>query len=467
MAGGELVLTSLTWYHRPEDAWTFVRSLTQAGAAGLVAGLAAVDAMPPALVAACTELGIALLTVPTSMSFNVLTESVARELLREQQQMAESLAVLGPEDVDAAEVVGRLVVRTGLSCTHLSAGGLTRTVAGEPLTEAERGLAWRAGVDGRGLPAAVRGDRPLTVVPLLAGSTGDIVGYLVLTGERRNWHPRVQVLIETAAERLSTPDQAALAVLDRRAEQLWSSSDDPGSPGTRDGTFVVVRASLVSPTAPVSLVRRIVAEMPDGPWGTVVDTTGTVTAFVHTTDDAAWTARARAQLSWYSYGIDPPEHLRVGISDPAPRSGLARALAAATTAHTWAAGGPAPVTVIAERDVGSHDLLLRLLPASLVHAHAERILEPVTRYDREHHSSLMTTLTEFLARSGSWNATAHALHVHVNTVRYRIRQVEKLTGRPLQREADRVDTRLAVECRRMVSALRNDPLDGSTVDPRR
>jgi hypothetical protein len=447
MAGGELVLTSLTWYRKPEDAWTFVRSLTQAGAAALVAGLAAVADMPPALVAACTDHRMPLLTVPTTKSFNALTESIARELLRERQQMAESAAVLGSEDADAAEVIHRLVARTGLSCTRLSAAGLIRNVAGEPLTDADRCLAWRAGVDGCGSPVTVRGGRLLTVVPLLVGSIGEIVGYLALSGDRRSWRPSVQVLIETAVERLSTPESPPRAVLDRRAEELWSELTDPAPADAGDERFVAVRASLVSPVAPAALARRIVAELPDGPWGTVVDTAGVVTAFVSTPEATGWTDRARSQLSWYAYGIGASEHFRVAISDPVPRSALAQALVAATAAHDWAAVATAPVTVIAERDIGGRDLLLRLLPTSLVLAHSERILGPINRYDRAHHSSLMATLSEFLAQSGSWNATAQSLHVHVNTVRYRIHQIEKLTGRPLQREADRVDTRLAVEGR--------------------
>ncbi|WP_414641072.1 helix-turn-helix domain-containing protein [Actinospica sp.] len=40
-------------------------------------------------------------------------------------------------------------------------------------------------------------------------------------------------------------------------------------------------------------------------------------------------------------------------------------------------------------------------------------------------------MRSFLAYDGSWTRTADALHLHVNTVHYRIRRVEEITGRDL------------------------------------
>jgi len=57
------------------------------------------------------------------------------------------------------------------------------------------------------------------------------------------------------------------------------------------------------------------------------------------------------------------------------------------------------------------------------------------------------TLREFLASSGSWNACAAKMYVHVNTVRYRIRRIEELTGRDLSCLDDQVDFFLALRIR--------------------
>ena len=48
---------------------------------------------------------------------------------------------------------------------------------------------------------------------------------------------------------------------------------------------------------------------------------------------------------------------------------------------------------------------------------------------------------------GSWNACAARMYVHVNTVRYRIRRIEELTGRDLSCLDDQVDFFLALRIR--------------------
>ncbi|MGH2603374.1 MAG: PucR family transcriptional regulator, partial [Dehalococcoidia bacterium] len=62
-------------------------------------------------------------------------------------------------------------------------------------------------------------------------------------------------------------------------------------------------------------------------------------------------------------------------------------------------------------------------------------------------SDLVQTLTVFLESSGSWNRCAAKLHLHVNTLRYRISRIEQLTGRDLTSFADRVDLYLALKLR--------------------
>ncbi|MGW4910838.1 PucR family transcriptional regulator [Streptomyces sp. NPDC004270] len=60
---------------------------------------------------------------------------------------------------------------------------------------------------------------------------------------------------------------------------------------------------------------------------------------------------------------------------------------------------------------------------------------------------LLSTLETFLACDGSWARTAEALHLHVNTVHYRMQRVEHFTGRDLSRLSDRLDLWAALMCR--------------------
>ncbi len=100
--------------------------------------------------------------------------------------------------------------------------------------------------------------------------------------------------------------------------------------------------------------------------------------------------------------------------------------------------------VVSSDEVASHVTLLAAVPDDVRRAFAARLLGPVVDYDRNHESELVATLETFLRCAGSWNRCAAELHVHVNTVRYRIRRVEELTRRDLSRIEDQVDVFLAL-----------------------
>jgi DNA-binding PucR family transcriptional regulator len=87
------------------------------------------------------------------------------------------------------------------------------------------------------------------------------------------------------------------------------------------------------------------------------------------------------------------------------------------------------------------------VPDDVRRTFAERVLRPVLAYDERNDAGLLETLEAFLDCSGSWSRTAERLHLHVNTVRYRIGRVEELTGRDLGTSADRVDVFLALRSR--------------------
>ena len=61
-----------------------------------------------------------------------------------------------------------------------------------------------------------------------------------------------------------------------------------------------------------------------------------------------------------------------------------------------------------------------------------------------HRAELIPTLEAFLACDGSWTRCAARLHLHVNTLRYRIGRIEQLTGRDLARLEDKLDFFLAL-----------------------
>ncbi len=65
-------------------------------------------------------------------------------------------------------------------------------------------------------------------------------------------------------------------------------------------------------------------------------------------------------------------------------------------------------------------------------------------------TALLETARAWLTAGGSHAATARALHVHKNTVRFRIRLLEDVTGRDLTRPADAAELFVALECVRIL-----------------
>ncbi|MEV0521714.1 helix-turn-helix domain-containing protein, partial [Nonomuraea sp. NPDC050405] len=139
----------------------------------------------------------------------------------------------------------------------------------------------------------------------------------------------------------------------------------------------------------------------------------------------------------------PGGRLRVGLSGAltgaaALRGGIEEAAHARRLADARSGG------VVTSDEIYTHALLLATVPGDVRRSFAGRLLGPLIDYDRRHQSDLVRTLGTFLDCAGSWNACGERLHVHVNTVRYRIGRVEELTGRDLSSMADRVDFFLAL-----------------------
>lgn len=72
------------------------------------------------------------------------------------------------------------------------------------------------------------------------------------------------------------------------------------------------------------------------------------------------------------------------------------------------------------------------------------ILGPILDYDAEHGTLLVTSLRTYLSHDRSLKTTSEALHVHKQTVVYRMRRVEELTGQQLGRIEDIVKFWLAL-----------------------
>jgi DNA-binding PucR family transcriptional regulator len=129
-------------------------------------------------------------------------------------------------------------------------------------------------------------------------------------------------------------------------------------------------------------------------------------------------------------------------------TGAAALLGAVAEARAAAAGGAVGSTrdhTVAGPDaLSSHALLLAAVPPELRESYRRRVLGPLLDHDRAHRTDLVRTLAAYLECSGSWSRCATAMHLHVNTVRYRIERIEALSGRDLRRLEDQMDLLLAL-----------------------
>ncbi|MDO0937603.1 PucR family transcriptional regulator ligand-binding domain-containing protein [Streptomyces sp. DG2A-72] len=144
-------------------------------------------------------------------------------------------------------------------------------------------------------------------------------------------------------------------------------------------------------------------------------------------------------------GLDEDGRVTLGVSAAVHSAeGLRGALEEARHARRVAAARPGRVCAAGHQELASHVLLLPFVPDDVRRAFTARLLDPLRDYDRRHRAELIPTLEAFLDCDGSWTRCATRLHLHVNTLRYRVGRIEQLTSRDLSRLEDKLDFFLAL-----------------------
>jgi purine catabolism regulator len=116
----------------------------------------------------------------------------------------------------------------------------------------------------------------------------------------------------------------------------------------------------------------------------------------------------------------------IGVSGPiAVATGFRESVRQARLAMTQAIELATAVLRYGDAETG-----LIMAPKSLAEARAlvGRYLGPLIEHDRLHDGALLATLRKFLENDGNWKATAYDLGIHRQTLVYRLKLVEQLTG---------------------------------------
>lgn len=504
LSGGELVLTGLAWRRGPEDSEPFVRRVAGAGVAALAAGEAELGGIPEDLVDACARHRLPLFAVDEKVAFATITEYVVRQVSTERAgdlaavvERHRRLMTAGPAGGGPDAVLDLLVTDLDLRAWVLSSTG--RRVAGtagntgdlpEPVRVELAGEHLAASRTGRPAPHRVRvAGRAYSLFPIRRGEadprTTLLSDWLLVVeadagewpGERLDLLQGVTQLIAVERER----QDAAAAVRRRLAQEVLELVQE-GAPPAEVAARLRVAAPVLLPGAGSAPHWQVVVarvdwagrEIPGGPVAqslleeVLVDPAAVGTdpgdriAVAHSGDEAMALlplpavadeegapppadGLLRSASPALARGLGEDGRLTVGVSAGVHSAeGLRGALEEARHARRVAAARPGRVCVAGHEELASHVLLLPFVPDDVRRAFTARLLDPLRAYDRRHRAELIPTLEAFLDCDGSWTRCATRLHLHVNTLRYRIGRIEQLTGRDLSRLEDKVDFFLAL-----------------------
>lgn len=479
--GGELVLTGLIWRREPRDSERFARAVAEAGAAAVAAGDASGAPIPRDLIRACRAHRTPLFRVPTELAFATLTEHLARQLSAERAADIGSvlerhgrLASASAAGTALAPILDLLAQDLGMPCWVLTPAGRPVAASHEPMPPAEAEATVREALRAGQLPARIRRRSAFAI------SSGSPLTdwYLVFDGDYERWDPRRQALASKAAAVLAI-ERERLAARREPLRQLGAElvrlvAEDGGA------AEIAARADLVGAGAETE-VQAVALAGPAGQSGAILralldDATEGAPPH-HAPETAEHTSAAHASADHDVPVAEFDDHAVALVPNPPPdvagqlrtllagmTGGLGRERLAIGVGSRRATGLRATVeearhalrigrarsdqvSVIGHEELASHVLLLSGLPEDVRLAYRDRLLGPLRAYDALHRSDLEATLEAFLACSTSWTRCAEQMHVHVNTLRYRITRIEELTGRSLADLETQVDLFLALRLR--------------------
>jgi sugar diacid utilization regulator len=101
--------------------------------------------------------------------------------------------------------------------------------------------------------------------------------------------------------------------------------------------------------------------------------------------------------------------------------------------------------VSAFEDLGIHRLLLQVPDLGELRSFAEEVLGKLSEHEHDHKSEYLVTLACYFRENNSPQRASRLLHVHPNTVAYRIKRIEEITGLRLDNYRDRLIAQVALE----------------------
>ena len=440
----EFVLTNGLWLEQT-SAHDWVARVAQAGASALGVGLGdAVPVAPQELLDACEAQGLPLVLVAADVSFASIAEAVAATLaddtaraLRRQLAAARNLLRAAVDEHAYVALATQIHRETGLSAAFVSAhGDILSAIGTRPrardIIEAstafrEHRLPASAG-NGSAFPVpntSGRGSLLLIGSPIheLADSTRlaieQAAAYAVVADQRRFEHQSVlDALTAEVIELLGTGDLGEQQLKARLITLGFARPTELTVVVGEDRPALRNALNAVEGTAALAIGAGVIeAFLQADAVDELIDSTAALVRF--------WGDEPRFG---HATGAATVRDLRIA---------LAVARAAFRRAETDSLGPTAGTTE-------TTNVLLTAIDPALRKAHADNLLSAVLEWDRKHGGDLVSTLRAFLDNDGRFRETASTLGIHVNTLKHRLARIKTLTGRDVDRTADRVDLWIAL-----------------------
>jgi purine catabolism regulator len=109
--------------------------------------------------------------------------------------------------------------------------------------------------------------------------------------------------------------------------------------------------------------------------------------------------------------------------------------------------------VLAFGDLGVYRLLVRLRETPELWAFYRETLSKLADYDTRQRADLLRTLEAYFNHLGNLRATSEALHVHRNTLLYRIERIKEISGMDLDNAEEHFALWLALRAHRVLATL--------------
>jgi PucR family transcriptional regulator, purine catabolism regulatory protein len=497
--GGEMALVPVASIRLLDERLDLADVMNTLAEKGGVAVAVVGDASPGSLGVA-ERRHMPLLKLPEGAHVNETQQSVVRFIVEQRTVLHDRAQLLQTELMQLAiggagadAIIAKLGELTGRTVAWHDGAGRLRSVSGEiPATVREalgNGDELVRWVAGQTVPAA---DPPVNefglprgrsrLVAPIPGRDG-VHGFVSLIGEEHQLGQLDRVAVSRGASACAIEldrERAVLRARDDLEGELVAALLD-GSYGSEAGaterarrlgfeladnfSVLVVRGRNAGAAALETLTvgaRRCLARSAPGSLLAVHD--GAVCAVV---PDAPTDPADHSRLVAEGLRADCAAALRdevivgVGRSRTGPQ-GVRQSHREAEHALRISARLQAPRAVATFSDLGLHRLLVVMTQHAETEDFYQQTAGALVAYDDRTGSGLMETLDVFFHCHGSPTDTAQRLHLHRNTVLYRLRRIEEIGGLRLEDPATRLNLQLCLRIREVLPAAKS-----GTVSPQR